>query len=396
MKKANEDTDLLQIKMILLGNQAVGKTSIINRYVLDKFSSNIMSSFNMTYTEKILTLNNQKIQLNIWDTVGQEKFRSLSKLFFKNTKIVVLVYSITDKATFNDLGFWLNSFKETIGEEVIIGVMGNKSDLFLEQEVSEDEGEKFAKEINGFFEMVSAKENKEGLDKFITKLVIECLKKNPDLTKGKNIKLVKQEEFQEIKAGCCTGTKDKRIIRKYSDVIKEKNGIINAVFLGDKSSGKTSIINRIKNEAFNTSEKHTDDLKQFEYTYNKGRMKLDIKLYDVNIDKIQTVEFYDAVKTSNIFFIVYNVKEKKSLNNIDYWFELIQKIKEDINNEKYLTFILANKNDKEDGNNNFQLIQEGKNTAQDNKALFKAISAKDNEGINELMNEGVKSYLSLS
>ena len=396
MKKTNEDTDLLQIKMILLGNQAVGKTSIINRYVLDKFSSNIMSSFNMTYTEKILTLNNQKIQLNIWDTVGQEKFRSLSKLFFKDTKIVVLVYSITDKATFNDLGFWLNSFKETIGEEVIIGVMGNKSDLFLEQEVSEDEGEKFAKEINGFFEMVSAKENKEGLDKFITKLVFECLKKNPDLTKGKNIKLVKQEEFQEIKAGCCTGKKDKRIIRKYSDVIKEKNGIINAVFLGDKSSGKTSIINRIKNEAFNTSENHTDDLKQFEYTYNKGRMKLDIKLYDVNIDKIQTVEFYDAVKTSNIFFIVYNVKEKKSLNNIDYWFELIQKIKEDINNEKYLTFILANKNDKEDGNNNFQLIQEGKNTAQDNKALFKAISAKDNEGINELMNESVESYLSLS
>ena len=222
------------------------------------------------------------------------------------------------------------------------------------------------------------------------------LEKKSGFNKRKNIKLVKQEEFQEIKAGCCTGKKDKRIIRKYSDVIKEKNGIINAVFLGDKSSGKTSIINRIKNEAFNTSEKHTDDLKEFEYTYNKGRMKLDIKLYDVNIDKIQTVDFYDTVKTSNIFFIVYNVKEKKSLNNIDYWFELIQKIKEDINNEKYLTFILANKNDKEDGNNNFQLIQEGKNTAQDNKALFKAISAKDNEGINELMNESVESYLSLS
>ena len=107
-------------------------------------------------------------------------------------------------------------------------------------------------------------------------------------------------------------------------------------------------------------------------------------------------KFYDTVKTSNIFFIVYDIKEKKSLNNIDYWFELIQKIKEDINNEKYLTFILANKNDKEDGNNNFHLIQEGKNTAQDNKALFKAISAKDNEGINELMNESVESYLSLS
>ena len=391
----DKDIDILQIKMILLGNQAVGKTSIINRYVSDNFSSNIMTSSHMTYTEKILTIDNQKIQLNIWDTVGQEKFRSLSKLFFKDTNIVGLVYSVTDKETFNDLRFWVDSFKETIGEEVIIGVMGNKSDLFLEQEVSEEEGDKFAKEIGGFFDAVSAKENKQGLDKFINKLVIEYLKKNPVLTKSKNIKLEKQEDFQEIKAGCCTGKKGKRIIRKYGDVKLEKNGIINAIFLGDNSSGKTSIINRIQNGSFNSSEEHTDDLKKYDYAYNKGKMNLNVNIYDVNNDKIKTVEFLDAVKNSNIFFIVYDVKEKKSLNNIDYWFEIIQKIKENINNDKYLIYILANKNDKEDGNDNFQLIQEGKNIAHDNKTLFKAISAKDNEGINQLMNESVDSYLAL-
>ena len=391
----DKDIDILQIKMILLGNQAVGKTSIINRYVSDNFSSNIMTSSHMTYTEKILTIDNQKIQLNIWDTVGQEKFRSLSKLFFKDTNIVGLVYSVTDKETFNDLRFWVDSFKETIGEEVIIGVMGNKSDLFLEQEVSEEEGDKFAKEIGGFFDAVSAKENKQGLDKFINKLVIEYLKKNPVLTKSKNIKLEKQEDFQEIKAGCCTGKKGKRIILKYSDIKLEKNGIINAIFLGDNSSGKTSIINRIQNESFNSSEEHTDDLKKYDYAYNKGKMNLNVNIYDVNNDKIKTVEFLDAVKNSNIFFIVYDVKEKKSLNNIDYWFEIIQKIKENINNDKYLIYILANKNDKEDGNDNFQLIQEGKNIAHDNKTLFKAISAKDNEGINQLINESVDSYLAL-
>ena len=393
--KVDEDMNSIQIKMILLGNQAVGKTSIINRFVRNTFSSNIMTSSNMTYTEKILTIDNQKIQLNIWDTVGQEKFRSLSKLFFKDTKIVALVYSITDKGTFNDLGYWLNSFKETIGGEVIIGVMGNKSDLFFEQEVPEDEGDNFAKEIGGFFSMVSAKENKQGLDKFITKLVIECLKKNPNLTKGINIKLIKDEEFQEIKPGCCAGSKDKRIIRKYSDVKKEKNGIINAIFLGDDSSGKTSIINRIKKETFNFSEIHTDAIKKFDYTYNKGKMNLYINIYDVNNDKIKTSEFFDAVKKSCIFFIVYDVKEKASLNNIDYWFEIIQKMKGEANKEKNLIYILANKNDKEDGNYNFRLIQEGRDIAQENKTLFKAISAKDNEGINELMNESVESYLAL-
>ena len=228
MKEKDDDDEILQIKMILLGNTAVGKTSIINRYVEDNFSSNLMSSVNMTFTQKTLKIDKQKVQLNIWDTVGQEKFRSLSKLFFKDTKIVALVYSITNKNSFNDLEFWLKTFKETIGEDVVIGVMGNKSDLFLEQEVSEEEGEKFAEENGGFFDLVSAKENKAGLDKFITKLVTECLKKNQNLSSNNGIKLVNQEQTQEIKAGCCAGDKDKRIIRKYSEVIKEKKGKINS------------------------------------------------------------------------------------------------------------------------------------------------------------------------
>ena len=391
--KEKEDIEILQIKMILLGNQAVGKTSIINRYVRDTFSNTVMTSSNMTYTEKILKIRDQKVQLNIWDTVGQEKFRALSKLFFKDTEIVALVYSITDRNTFDDLKYWLNSFKETIGEEVIIGVMGNKSDLFLEQEVTEEEGEKFANENGGFFEMVSAKENKQGLDKYITKLVTECLKKNPNLTNAKNIKLVNQEDFQEVKAGCCAGGRNKRIIRKYGEVIKEKNGFISAIFLGDYSSGKTSIINRIKKENFNSSEKHTDDLKKYNYKYNKRKMQLNINIYDVDNDKIKTAEFLEAIQTSNIFFIVYDVKEQKSFNNIDYWFEIIKKIKE--NDKNYLIYILANKKDREDGNKNLISIQNGRNISQENKSLFKAISAKDDDGINEIMNESVESYLAL-
>ena len=388
-----DDDEILQIKMILLGNTAVGKTSIINRYVEDNFSSNLMSSVNMTFTQKTLKIDKQKVQLNIWDTVGQEKFRSLSKLFFKDTKIVALVYSITNKNSFNDLEFWLKTFKETIGEDVVIGVMGNKSDLFLEQEVSEEEGEKFAKENGGFFDLVSAKENKAGLDKFITKLVTECLKKNQNLSSNNGIKLVNQEQTQEIKAGCCAGDKDKRIIRKYSEIIKEKKGKINSVFLGEISSGKTSIINRIQKSDFNPLEEHTDELMKFNYTYNKGKMKLDIEINDVDINQKKSSEFIDIIKQCNIFFIVYDVKSQKSLDNIHFWIEVIKKIKENINKE--LIYILANKNDREDGNKNAQLIREGRDIAQENKTMFKSISAKDNEGINGIMKESVESYLAL-
>ena len=393
MKEKDDDDEILQIKMILLGNTAVGKTSIINRYVEDNFSSNLMSSVNMTFTQKTLKIDKQKVQLNIWDTVGQEKFRSLSKLFFKDTKIVALVYSITNKNSFNDLEFWLKTFKETIGEDVVIGVMGNKSDLFLEQEVSEEEGEKFAEENGGFFDLVSAKENKAGLDKFITKLVTECLKKNQNLSSNNGIKLVNQEQTQEIKAGCCAGDKDKRIIRKYSEVIKEKKGKINSLFLGEISSGKTSIINRIQKSDFNPLEEHTDELMKFNYTYNKGKMKLDIEINDVDINKKKSPEFIDIIKRCNIFFIVYDVKSQKSLDNIHFWIEVIKKIKENINKE--LIYILANKNDREDGNKNAQLIREGRDIAQENKTMFKSISAKDNEGINGIMKESVESYLAL-
>ena len=393
MKEKDDDDEILQIKMILLGNTAVGKTSIINRYVEDNFSSNLMSSVNMTFTQKTLKIDKQKVQLNIWDTVGQEKFRSLSKLFFKDTKIVALVYSITNKNSFNDLEFWLKTFKETIGEDVVIGVMGNKSDLFLEQEVSEEEGEKFAEENGGFFDLVSAKENKAGLDKFITKLVTECLKKNQNLSSNNGIKLVNQEQTQEIKAGCCAGDKDKRIIRKYSEIIKEKKGKINSVFLGEISSGKTSIINRIQKSDFNPLEEHTDELMKFNYAYNKGKMKLDIEINDVDINQKKSPEFIDIIKRCNIFFIVYDVKSQKSLDNIHFWIEVIKKIKENINKE--LIYILANKNDREDGNKNAQLIREGRDIAQENKTMFKSISAKDNEGINGIMKESVESYLAL-
>ena len=96
----SKDDETLDIKMILLGETAVGKTSIISRYVENTFSSDLMSSTSMTYVQKILTIDKQRIRLNIWDTVGQEKYRSLSKLFFKDTGIVVLVYSITSLQSF--------------------------------------------------------------------------------------------------------------------------------------------------------------------------------------------------------------------------------------------------------------------------------------------------------
>ena len=228
------------------------------------------------------------------------------------------------------------------------------------------------------------------------KLVKEYLKKNPNFIKEpKNIKLGEEDEenIKEIKAGCCAGGKNKRMIKRYSTVLKEYNGVINAVFLGDNSVGKTSIINRINKQGFNSDECHTEEITETSYSFNSNKMKLEIKISDVDNDKKNSKEFGNALKNSEIFFLVYDVKKGESFDNICYWSEGIAKVKDNLN--KILIYILANKNDKGDGNKNTELINEGKTYALENKYMFKAISAKDNEGISGLIDESVENYLAI-
>ena len=300
----SKDDETLDIKMILLGETAVGKTSIISRYVENTFSSDLMSSTSMTYVQKILTIDKQRIRLNIWDTVGQEKYRSLSKLFFKDTGIVVLVYSITSLQSFENLIYWLNLFKESIGDEAILGIVGNKSDLFLKQEVDEEKGEEFAKKNGGFFSLISAKDNKAQLDDYINNLIKEYMNKFGITKKHKKIILGENDEknVEEIKAGCCAGEKNKRMIRKYSTIITDEGGIINSVFLGDDSVGKTSIINRIHKKDFNEDEKHTEELDETVHKYNNNKMKLQVIINDINNEKKKSKEYIDILKKSQIFF----------------------------------------------------------------------------------------------
>ena len=391
----SKNEDILEIKIILLGDMFVGKTSIISHYVEDSFSENIMSSSAMSYTQKDIVIDKQKIQLNIWDTVGQEKYRALSKLFFQDTKIVILVYSIKSLESFKGLDYWYNLYKETIGNETILGIIGNKSDLYLEQEVEESQGEEYAKNHGGIFQLVSAKNNRVGIDEFIKKLVNEYLKKFGINKNNKKIKLGEEEDvdIEELKAGCCTGSKGKRMIRKYSSIIKDEDGIINTVFLGEDSVGKTSIINRILKKEFNSSEIHTEELNEFNYKFKSNKMKLNIIINDVNNQKKITKEFVNIIEKSEIIFLVYDIYNDKSIENIEYWIDCIKKVKDNIN--KILIYILANKNEKIDGKENKSNIEKGKIIAVENKYMFKTISAKENEGISGLIDESVKNYLTI-
>ena len=204
-----------EIKMILLGESGVGKTSIIKRYLEDQFDKNETSTLSMSYVGKTVNIDNKEVRLNIWDTIGQEKYRSISKLFLNETKIVILVYSIDNGDSFKELNYWYDLYKELLGEETILGVAGNKMDLYLNQEVEEEKAKEFAESRGAIFSLVSAKDNKESIDNYITKLVKAYLNKdNPKKDDNNNEKgnIIKLEEKNvggntQSENGCCSGKK---------------------------------------------------------------------------------------------------------------------------------------------------------------------------------------------
>ena len=108
------EKEALQCKVVLIGESGVGKTSIINRYMSDTFSTVLTATPGASFTTKTVFLKdfNQSIKFEIWDTAGQEKYRALAKVFYKNAAVCILVYDITRKKSFDELkNYWVNEIK---------------------------------------------------------------------------------------------------------------------------------------------------------------------------------------------------------------------------------------------------------------------------------------------
>ena len=117
----DEEKKAIPCKVVLIGESGVGKTSIISRYMTDKFSATLGSTPGANFTTKTIFLKdeNQSIKFEIWDTAGQEKFRSLAKVFYKNAAICILVYDITKKQTFEELQkFWIEEIKANASKNI--------------------------------------------------------------------------------------------------------------------------------------------------------------------------------------------------------------------------------------------------------------------------------------
>ena len=145
MSEIVSDSEVPKFKIIFLGDQGTGKSSILNRFVSDKFDPNYQATIGLDFNSKNVKIDNQDVRLLLYDTAGQEKFRSLIPMYTRDAQIILLVYDVTRKDSFSHIPEWISSLTNVKKEDVIFVLVANKIDL-PEREVTKEEGEQYAQE----------------------------------------------------------------------------------------------------------------------------------------------------------------------------------------------------------------------------------------------------------
>ena len=190
-----------KVKIMFIGNSSVGKTSIIKRYSKNIFSTSYISTLGIDFESKNINIDNKTINLQIWDTAGQEKYKVLSKNYYNNSNAFIIVYDITNLESFESVMNWIDQIKENAPENVKSILLGNKSDLEEKRKISEEEGKNLAKKININFYETSA-QNGANIEKAIDKLVKDVIS-DENFIKENTQKLARNKLKTEKKKKCC-------------------------------------------------------------------------------------------------------------------------------------------------------------------------------------------------
>ena len=175
-------------KLVFIGDPGVGKTCIISRFLKGTFDAEQITTVGASYATKTIKISetNESLTLDIWDTAGQEKYRSLTRIFFQGAKLAILVYDITRKDSFENLkNVWLKELKDHADKNVVLGVAGNKSDLYEKEEVPEQEAREYAKSIGAIFCLTSAQSN-SGIEELFEEMGKKFLDPNSTTNESEN------------------------------------------------------------------------------------------------------------------------------------------------------------------------------------------------------------------
>ena len=212
--KDNENNEVL--KIVLIGEASVGKTSIIYQFIDKIFQEDLQSTIGGTFNSKSIKCNNNKtLNLEIWDTAGQERYRCVTKMFYKEADVAILVYDITSKSSFEELkNYWVEQVLEASPKNIMLVIVANKSDLIDNEQVDEEEARNYAKKVKADFFVISAKENnsvnelfKSIAKKYSGAKSVEVIEENDDIMSFRKIRKesvrVTKAFTKKKKVGCC-------------------------------------------------------------------------------------------------------------------------------------------------------------------------------------------------
>ncbi|XP_060534773.1 ras-related protein Rab-21 [Cylas formicarius] len=184
-------------KVVLLGEGCVGKTSLVLRYVEDKFNSNHISTVQASFLTKKINIDGKRINLAIWDTAGQEKFHALGPIYYRSSNGAVLVYDITDEDSFQKVKSWVKELRKMLGSELCLVIAGNKIDLEKDRTVSREIAEEYAGKVGAVHFETSAKLN-EGVDDMFVALSRRMLTVSEEKDASDNNPLSRQNSQRRV------------------------------------------------------------------------------------------------------------------------------------------------------------------------------------------------------
>ena len=210
----NDNYDLI-LKLVLIGDSGVGKTNILSRYNNNEFSLATQPTVGVEFGNKIIKKENKSIKLQLWDTAGRERYKAITNAFYKGSKGAFVVYDITRKSSFLNIDKWIGELKTNGSEDILIILVGNKSDLEDKREVSIEDGEKKAKQYGIAFCETSALQGKNieyAFNILIDEIILEIenakqkeMKNNKsnNKKKSKGIMLNTNNDKNNKKKKCC-------------------------------------------------------------------------------------------------------------------------------------------------------------------------------------------------
>jgi len=193
----------LSLKVVLIGDSGVGKSCLIQRFVDNKFTGKVLPTLSSSFFTKNLSIGGKQVSLHIWDTAGQEAYKSLAKMYFIDACIAILVYDITRLKSFESIqNYWLEELTNNTDENVVLGLAGNKCDLYNEEQVPEKDARELATKIKAIFSTTSCKDG-IGIDELFEKCAKQYLENNKIKLEENTIKIDNKKDEKTEKKGCC-------------------------------------------------------------------------------------------------------------------------------------------------------------------------------------------------